>query len=147
FPGSSVDSTTVTHPPNVCYRTPGSYDVTLIATNANGSDTLTIPNYITVYPYSPQQSILQNGDTLFSNTGFVIYQWFYSGDTIPGATNSWYLALQSGDYSVVCLDSNGCSVEVVLEGFFVSVGEADGKSLLHLYPNPADRILTFRLIH
>ena len=32
------------------YNTPGSFDVTLIATNSSGSDTLTLNNYILVYP-------------------------------------------------------------------------------------------------
>jgi subtilisin family serine protease len=54
--------------PVVVYSTPGYYDVTLIATNNHGSDTLTVPDYITVsagtgtstYDYSSEISIYPN---------------------------------------------------------------------------------------
>jgi gliding motility-associated-like protein len=48
FPGASTTSSTAQNPTNICYNANGSYSVTLIATNANGSDTLTQTNYITV---------------------------------------------------------------------------------------------------
>ncbi|MEN0005678.1 MAG: alpha-amylase family glycosyl hydrolase [Bacteroidota bacterium] len=43
-----VPSTSTQSNPMVQYATPGTYDVTLIAMNANGSDTLTITNFIEV---------------------------------------------------------------------------------------------------
>ena len=48
FPGSTTPTSTAQNPTNICYSANGSYSVTLIATNANGSDTLTKTNYITV---------------------------------------------------------------------------------------------------
>ena len=137
FQGGSPSTSTEEDPDSICFYTPGQYDVTLIATNINGSDTLTLPNYITVYPFSPPQTIQQNGDSLISNPGFVAYQWFYDGDTIPGATNTYYIATQSGDYSLICYDNNGCIVEVVVLNVTADVTGPGGKNILLVYPNPA----------
>ena len=48
FPGASTTTSTSQNPTNICYSANGSYSVTLIATNADGSDTLTQVAYITV---------------------------------------------------------------------------------------------------
>ncbi|MCW3101759.1 MAG: hypothetical protein JWO09_199 [Bacteroidetes bacterium] len=48
FPGATPSTSTAQNPTNICYSANGSYDVTLIATNSSGSDTLTISGYITV---------------------------------------------------------------------------------------------------
>src|SRR5213075_2620540 len=67
FPGGDPSSSTDQNPTNVCYNVPGVYDVTLITTNANGSDTLTLHNYITGYPTPPIPTITQVGYTLTSS--------------------------------------------------------------------------------
>lgn len=48
FPGGTPNSSTVQNPTNITYNAVGTYPVTLIATNANGSDTETKTGYITV---------------------------------------------------------------------------------------------------
>jgi PKD repeat protein len=48
FPGGSPSTSSVQNPSGIVYGTPGTYSVTLIASNAFGSDTLTLSNYITV---------------------------------------------------------------------------------------------------
>jgi gliding motility-associated-like protein len=48
FPGGTPSSSSAQNPSLICYSVDGSYDVTLIATNANGSDTLTMVGYISV---------------------------------------------------------------------------------------------------
>jgi hypothetical protein len=114
FPGSSVVSSSDANPVNICYNTPGSYDVTLIAGDGNSYDTLIIPGYVTVYPSPPPQSIMQSGDTLIAIQGAVSYQWYHNGNMIPGATDYFYVAQLSGDYNVVTTDINGCEVEAVI---------------------------------
>jgi gliding motility-associated-like protein len=42
FPGGTPATSTVQNPTNICYNTPGNYSVTLITTNAFGSDTTTV---------------------------------------------------------------------------------------------------------
>lgn len=48
FPGAATTTSTLQNPINICYNAAGTYNVTLIATNANGSNTLTKTAYITV---------------------------------------------------------------------------------------------------
>src|SRR6185503_9182178 len=131
-------------PTGICYNIPGSYTVALIASNANGSDTLTLTNYITVYPNSPPQSIQQSGDTLTSNTGILTYQWFYYGDSIAGATNNFYVAVQSGDYNVICTDSNGCEVEAGIVNVVAATGFEVSGLRFEVFPNPVDEKLEIR---
>ncbi|MCX6274919.1 MAG: T9SS type A sorting domain-containing protein [Bacteroidetes bacterium] len=137
FPGASPDSSTSENPSNICYPTPGSYAVSLIASNSLGSDTITLNNYITVYPYPLPQGIMQVGDTLFANQGAVSYQWYYNGVVISGATDYFYLAPNGGDYNLVATDGNGCEVEAVIfdvvAGLTPALYEGEG---VHLYPNP-----------
>ena len=114
FPGATPDTSTAINPTNICYPNPGSYDVQLIASNASGSDTLLLSNYITVYPSPPAKSITQSGDTLFAIAGSTSYQWYFNGNSISGATDYFYGALASGDYNVVATDSNGCEVEAAI---------------------------------
>ncbi|MFK8104149.1 MAG: M6 family metalloprotease domain-containing protein [Saprospiraceae bacterium] len=49
FPGGTPSSSTQQNP-TVVYNTPGNYNVTLVATNAAGSNTKTLINYITTMP-------------------------------------------------------------------------------------------------
>ena len=138
FPGANPSVSTDLNPSVICYNTPGSYDVTLIASNGNMHDTLVFSNYITVYPYPPPQGISQNGDTLFANPGAVSYQWFFDGNIIPGATNYFYVATQSGNYNVVATDANGCEVEAVI--FSVVAGftaEPSGEAEIKIFSDPS----------
>jgi PKD repeat protein len=48
FTGGTPSSSTLQNPTNICYSTPGTYAVTLTATNVNGSNTMTKTAYITV---------------------------------------------------------------------------------------------------
>lgn len=50
FPGGTPSSSTERDPTGICYDKPGTYDVTLIATNEYGSDTALLRNYVTVKP-------------------------------------------------------------------------------------------------
>src|SRR6185503_6298533 len=118
--------------------------VSLIASKAIGSDTLMLVNFITVFPNSPPQSIQQSGDTLTSNTGFVTYQWLFNGDTIPGASNNFYVAGQSGDYNVICTDSNGCEVEAGIVNVVAAAGFEVSGLRFEVFPNPVNEKLEIR---
>ena len=146
FQGANPSTDTSYNPSGICYPAPGSYDVTLIASNASGYDTLTLNNFITVFPTPPPQGISQNGDTLFAIPGAVHYQWYHGGNLIPGATDYFFLATESGDYNVVAADANGCEVEAAI--FDVSAGLNEnfyGGSEISTYPNPACEKLEIRI--
>jgi PKD repeat protein len=147
FPGGLPDSSTAVNPVGICYFTPGSYDVTLIASDATSSDTLTLPDYITVYPQPQAQVITQSDDTLFAVWGASSYQWFFNGSLISGATDWFYVAEIDGDYSMVATDSNGCAagasiINVVTGTPFPDSRVNAGPPLLTVYPNPVVGTLT-----
>ncbi|MEO5673749.1 MAG: T9SS type A sorting domain-containing protein [Chitinophagales bacterium] len=141
FPGGSPSSSIDQNPGGICYATPGTYDVTLITTNASGSDTLTLPGYITVYPTPPFPTITQIVDTLISSPAST-YQWQLDAVDIPGATSQSYTILQSGTYTVIIGDSNGCvnsaSKEVVISG----IDKVNEDAGISVYPNPSNGIFT-----
>jgi hypothetical protein len=135
FPGANPSTSTDVNPTGICYNVPGTYDVTLIATSAIGSDTLTLTNFMTVYPYPPPQGIMQAGDTLFANPGAVSYQWYYNGTAIAGGTNYFFVSILNGDYNVVATDLNGCEVEAVIFNV-VDVPSMQHESYFEIYPDP-----------
>ena len=136
FPGANPSTSADYNPTNICYNSPGSYDVTLIASSANVSDTITLTNFITVYPYPPPQGIIQSGDTLFANAGAVSYQWYYNGTLIPGATDSFYVATESGNFNVVATDTDNCEVEAAIFDVVAGVESVAGSGSMKLFPNP-----------
>jgi hypothetical protein len=145
FPGATPSVSTDANPAGICYNSPGSYNVTLIASGVSGSDTLTLPNYITVYPFPPAQGILQSGDTLFANPGAVTYQWFYNSVPITGATDYFYVATESGNYNVVATDNNGCEVEAVINDVIASISLLEvGSGQFAIYPNPVEGKFTIQ---
>jgi PKD repeat protein len=117
FPGGVPSTSTDQNPTNICYNTPGLYDVVLITTNGYGNDTLTLSNYITVYSTPPFPTITQNGNVLTSSSAYA-YQWQLNSYNIPGATNQSYTYTQPGLYTVLISDSNGCinSASVLISG-------------------------------
>ena len=137
FPGGVPSSSTDQNPTNICYQFPGLYDVTLITTNTSGADTLTLSGYVTVNSTPPFPTIDQNGYTLTSSTANS-YQWQFNSADIPGATNQSYDVQQSGYYTVVISDINGCfsssTIYVLIDG--IETG-TDKKDVL-IYPNPSD---------
>ena len=117
FPGGTPASSTLQTPPQVCYNTPGTYSVTLITSNAFGSDTLTLNNYITV-DLSPVAQINSNITTCegsvinLTSSGGTNYSWsgpngFTSGLQNPSIPN--LTIANSGTYSVIVANSFGCT--------------------------------------
>ncbi|MBS1658676.1 MAG: T9SS type A sorting domain-containing protein [Bacteroidetes bacterium] len=140
FPGGTPSSSTDQNPTNICYNEPGAYDVTLITTNANGSDTLTLHDYITVYPTPPIPIITQNGYALTSSQAD-FYQWQLNTVDIPGATNQSYEVLQTGFYTVVVSDSNSCVNSTTLYVEITGIDEWKAANIL-VFPNPSEGIFT-----
>ncbi|MEO8148060.1 MAG: T9SS type A sorting domain-containing protein, partial [Bacteroidia bacterium] len=107
FPGSDSLASTQQNPVNICYNNYGSYDVTLIACNVAGCDTLVLTNFINEYQ-SPVNFIYQSNDTLYS-LPFYSYQWYeVTNGLIAGATNQNYVPTQAGNYYCSISDSIGC---------------------------------------
>ncbi|MEO8151418.1 MAG: T9SS type A sorting domain-containing protein [Bacteroidia bacterium] len=135
FPGADSLTSTLQNPTNICYNSYGSYDVTLIACNAAGCDTLHLTNFITCYQ-NPTDSIYQSNDTLFSLPAYS-YQWYeVTNGIIAGATNQYFVPQQAGSYYCVITDSIGCagsSGTIVITG--VNEWTIDNGQLT-IIPNP-----------
>jgi len=117
FPGASGNTTSTTQNPNPkTYNTPGTFTVTLIAANANGSDTLIRVDYITVLAsptiaVTPSSgSICTLGSITLTASGGTSYSWAPSAglDNTTGAT---VIATPSASitYSVTGNSANGCT--------------------------------------
>jgi len=147
FQGGTPDSSTQKNPANICYQNPGVFDVTLITTDAGGnSDTLTLDNYITVYtnPFAPV--ITQTGNVL-SCTPASSYQWQLNSVDIPGATNQAYNMLQSGLYTVVIGDENGCNAQSSVDASLVGISGVEENFLVTVFPNPSDGSFMVELLN
>lgn len=80
FPGAVTSSSTSQNPSNICYNTPGQYNVSLTAINGGGSNTLTLNSFITVYAIpsanaGTNQTICNGASTQLNATGGQIYVW------------------------------------------------------------------------
>ncbi|MEO8148393.1 MAG: kelch repeat-containing protein [Bacteroidia bacterium] len=107
FPGADSLTSSLQNPAGICYNNYGGFDVTLIACNVAGCDTLVLTNFINEYP-APVATITQSNDTLFASAG-VSYQWWsVDSGIIAGANNNYIVPFYGGNYYVVISDSIGC---------------------------------------
>ncbi len=143
FEGGSPSGSSQENPMGICYAAPGVYDVTLVVTNANGIDTLTLPDYITVNATPATPVITLTGNVLSSSLADG-YQWQLNTVDIPGATNQTYTVIQSGLYTVVISDLNSCnnsaSTTVTLTGI-TSIADP----IISVYPNPSNGVFILEL--
>jgi Zn-dependent metalloprotease/uncharacterized membrane protein len=90
FPGGTPSSSTAQNP-TVTYASAGTYDVTLIATNASGSDTQTKVGYITVQPPQPPVA-----DFTASSTNITVGDTVNFTDLTANAPTSWSWSFPGG---------------------------------------------------
>ncbi len=92
----------------------------------------------------PDIDIVLNGLILSTTASGVLYQWYYNGSAIPGATGTSVTIAAFGTYYVVVTFANGCSG--FSDEFDYGVGMDEyGVSQLLLYPNPSSGEFTVML--
>jgi hypothetical protein len=120
-----------------------STDYMLLITDGNGcTDSAYV--LVTVNPVPAAPVITANTDSLFSTSGSA-YQWYLNGFILPGATSQIYVPLQSGNYSVIVTDVNGCT-SVSADYFFDYTPSANiiDEKTFEVFPNPAAQTLFIR---
>lgn len=139
FPGGVPSASNSQNPANICYDEPGEYDVSLITTGDNGNDTLLLENYITVYATPPFPVITQNG-LLLTSSPAAGYQWQFNSIDIPGATNQSYSVTQTGYYTVLVFDENGCKNSTTVYVTLTGTDDLINTAGISIYPNPSEGI-------
>ncbi len=137
FQGGSPSTSTSASPGAICYSTAGSYYVTLITTNALGSDTLSQLAFINVASSPGVFSVVQLGDSLIAPQGFDSYQWYFNNIAISGATSYFYVATQDGDYGIVVGNANGCQSGVNVPNVIIGIDDLSLSNTISVYPNPS----------
>ncbi len=124
FPGAATTTSTNQHPTNICYNTPGIYDVVLQSQNASDQDTYICEDCITVNPDPsvPIANFVANITTIpvggvvrFTNTSqngpFNQWSWSFEGGTPATYADSTpppiaYLAVGCYDVELRCRKTN-----------------------------------------
>jgi len=105
-------NTSTSQNPTHIYTTPGNYTVTLVAINANGSDT--IHQVVTIYAnptviVGADQTICMGSATTLSATGGTAYNWSpATGLSSPTVANPSASPTTTTTYTVTVTDINGC---------------------------------------
>lgn len=105
FPGATPATFSGQSPVNICYNTPGVYDVTLIAGNGAGTDTIVKSNFITVNSCFLPQVSFSATDTFFCEKGCID---FFDQTTNNPITWMWYFTGASPDTSSLQNPVNIC---------------------------------------
>ncbi len=113
----------------------GSYTVTVTdLAGCSTVHTVTVGSFPALNP-----TFTASGNLLTCVQSFTSYQWLLNGSAIGGATASTYTVTQSGSYSLLVTDVNGCSAtsdttNLTIVGLQDAMGDWMG---LSIYPNPA----------
>lgn len=133
FPGAIPSSSSLQQPPPVIYPNGGNYDVTLIVSNAAGSDTIQMSGLITVNP-SPvanagaDVSICEGDSIQLTASGGTQYQWSpVNGISNPLIANPVFWPAVSTLYTLQ-VTQNNCS--------------AYDSVLIQVNPNPATPVIS-----
>ncbi|MBL7927790.1 MAG: PKD domain-containing protein [Bacteroidia bacterium] len=146
FTGANPATATVQSPTNICYNVPGTYDVTLICSNAAGADTLTLTNYITVNPCHMPVVQFYASDTLLCEESCISFfdlstnnptQWFW---TFNGAMQPDTSSLQNP--TLICYNTVGTYTVTLTATNAQGSTTATYTSYITVNPNPPTPIIS-----
>ena len=125
FPGGTPATSTLQNP-TVVYNTLGVFDVTLRVSNSGGTNTLTIPQYITIrdkpttsWTFIPDQLLVE---FINSSSGADVYSWKFGDGQTSTDSDPVHQYAKDGFYNVCLKSTNVCGfkelckrIEVVSE--------------------------------
>ena len=113
-PGTSTSQN-----PTILYTSPGSFNVTLTVTNAQGSNTLTQTNFITVGedPFADFDYTVNGLEVDFENLSgnATSYSWTFGDGGTSTLPNPLHAYAQDGVYTVTLTASNSCGTDVFVQ--------------------------------
>ncbi|MBP6334462.1 MAG: T9SS type A sorting domain-containing protein [Bacteroidia bacterium] len=135
FPGARPSTSTLQNPTGIFYPSSGIFDVTLVACNASGCDSVVFPAFITEYAGPSQPVITLHGDTLCTGS-YHAYAWYETtSPSIILETNPCFVPAVPGNYAVLITDTNGCQASS--HAILTSIEEENSKRFdVRIYPNP-----------
>lgn len=135
FTPNQPNSSTDQNPSGICFTTPGTYQVTLIAANSAGSDT--ISQSLTVTGVNTTVSL--SGVTITSAASNATWQWINCASNMPvaGAISASFTPTANGSYAVIvtqngCVDTSQCTAVTTL-----GLDQLSTNDLMSIYPNPS----------
>lgn len=141
FPGASPSFSNIQNP-TITYNNSGAFNVTLIATNVFGADTIIKPYYImvtnpgnlsfNVNPESTSGASDGSASAIISG-GNPPYNYYWNN----GATTQTISGISAGGYSVAVIDASGCFITgPITIPVLTSKVEISEDSRIYVYPNP-----------
>ena len=154
FEGGLPATSTSQNPSNIVYNTAGTFDVTLVSTNAYGSDTEIKTNYITVQVIPPPQAAFTgNPTTIFVGQSVTFtnqstgnptsWQWVFEGGT-PATSNLqtppaiFYNNAGVFDVSLTVSNTNGSTTETKTDYITVQGTTVLNLVITEIMYNPPD---------
>ncbi|MDF3025722.1 MAG: hypothetical protein K0S23_29 [Fluviicola sp.] len=138
FTPNQPNSSTDQNPSGICYTAPGTYQVTLIAANNDGNDTITQSLTVT----GVETAVSVSGITITAAASNATYQWINCTNNLPvaGATSASFTPTVNGSYAVIvtqngCVDTSECTAITSM-----GIDELSANDLLAVYPNPSKGI-------
>lgn len=134
FTPNSTNSSTLQNP-TICFDAPGTYQITLIASNDDGNDTITHP--LTVA--GVETAVTVSGITISSSASSATWQWINctTNTAIAGATSASFTPSANGSYAVV-VTQNGCSDTSECTAITtVGLDQLTAGDLMTVAPNPS----------
>ncbi len=111
FPGGEPSVSTLANP-TVVYENPGSYNVTLITSNLNGNDTITLLNYIQVNTVPAVSFGFSYNETTFNfintGSGATGFNWNFGDGNTSTQENPVHTYTTEGNFTVNFSATNGC---------------------------------------
>lgn len=148
-------ATSVEQNPVVIYENPGLFDVSLIVSNAGGSDTTTYEELIEIHPpVTAGFTFIVNGNTVtFTNTSqnAVNFQWdFGDGSPFASEANPVHEYVFPGVYMVTLVATNplcGSAITLTVDATSSTKQGSADESRIGLFPNPATELLTIQFVN
>ncbi|MFY0672246.1 MAG: T9SS type A sorting domain-containing protein [Bacteroidia bacterium] len=116
----------------------GTFSVT--ATDNNGCETSSSEITINVNPLPAKPDIASENDSIYTTAIASSYKWFKDGNEVGTSTNPYFIASESGLYTVEVTDENGCFNSSAEENVTI-VGIDHISKGVKVFPNPANDYL------